>query len=137
PLRPRSNAGVRGSGAAADGIACARARLRPWSTGRQHGRPPMSRPARIPDRGDVAPSVVATLLGLSTTAEFEQMLPELNRRGFPSPDPTTGRYCIEAVDRWRRRRHPQLFPELTMAVCAVDARAVVEDRLATMRTGKR
>jgi hypothetical protein len=65
------------------------------------------------------------------------LLPELNRRGFPSPDPTTGRYCVEAVDRWRRRRHPQLFPELTVAVGAVDARAVVEDRLATMRTGKR
>jgi hypothetical protein len=61
----------------------------------------------------------------------------LEKRGFPEPDQTTGRYCIEAVDRWRLRRHPRLFPELTAAAGAVDARAVVEDRLAAMRKGQR
>jgi hypothetical protein len=78
----------------------------------------MSRPTRIPDRGDIPPNAIASLMGLSL-AEFQQLLPELNRRGFPPPDATTGRYCIEAVDRWRRRRYPQLFPELTASPTAM------------------
>jgi hypothetical protein len=89
----------------------------------------MSRPSRIPDRGDVAPSVVANRLGL-TVPEFEARRSELERRGFPEPDETTGRYCIEAVDRWRLRRHARLFPELTAATGAVDAAMVFEQRLA-------
>jgi hypothetical protein len=96
----------------------------------------MSRPRRIPDRGDVAPSIVAARLGLSQS-EFDVQRRELEQRGFPAPDETTGRYCIEAVDRWRLRRHARLFPELTEATGAVDARAVVEDRLAAMRKGQR
>lgn len=88
----------------------------------------MSRPLRIPDRGDVTPAVVAQRLGVSA-ADFEAWRPELERRGFPIPDPTTGRYCIEAVDRWRLRRHAKLFPELTTISTAVDARTVIEDRL--------
>jgi hypothetical protein len=96
----------------------------------------MSRPARIPDRGDVAQSIVAARLGLSLP-EFEAQRHELEKRGFPTPDETTGRYCIEAVDRWRLRRHARLFPELTIAAGAVDARTVVEDRLAAMRKGQR
>jgi hypothetical protein len=96
----------------------------------------MSRPSRIPDRGDVAPYIVANRLGL-TLPEFEARRPELERRGFPEPDETTGRYCIEAVDRWRLRRHARLFPELTAVAGAVDARAVVEERLAVMRKGQR
>jgi hypothetical protein len=96
----------------------------------------MTRPARIPDRGDVAPSIIAARLGL-TLSEFETQRPELERRDFPEPDETTGRYCIEAVDIWRLRRHPRLFPELTTVSGAVDARAVVEGRLAAMRKGQR
>ena len=61
------------------------------------------RPPRIPDRGDIPPSIVANRLG-STLPEFEAWRHELERRGFPGPDETTGRYCIEAVDRWRLRR---------------------------------
>jgi len=38
---------------------------------------------------------------------------ELERRGFPERDPTTGGYCIEAVDRSCFRRFPRLFRELT------------------------
>jgi hypothetical protein len=95
----------------------------------------MARPARIPDRGDVPPSIVAVRLGL-TLQEFEARRAELERRGFPEPDITTGRYCIEAVDIWRLRRHPRLFPELTAVAGAVDARAVVGDRLAAMRKGQ-
>jgi hypothetical protein len=96
----------------------------------------MTRPARIPDRGDVAPSIIAARLGLSVS-EFEARRHDLLRRGFPEPDETTGRYCIEAVDVWRLRRHPRLFPELTAVSGAADARAVVEDRLAAMRKGQR
>ncbi len=88
----------------------------------------MSRPRRIPDRGDVSPGVVAQRLGMPL-ADFEAFRVELERRGFPERDPTTGRYCIEAVDRWRLRRFPRLFPELTAIPSAVDARTVVEDRL--------
>jgi hypothetical protein len=91
----------------------------------------MTRPARIPDRGDVAPSIVAARLGLSLS-EFEAQRLELERRGFPGPDKTTGRYCMEAVDRWRLRRHARLFPELTAATGAMDAGAVFEERMALL-----
>jgi hypothetical protein len=89
----------------------------------------MTRRPSIPDRGDVAASTVAARLGLSLT-DFEARRPELERRGFPQPDETTGKYCIEAVDRWRLRRHLRLFPELTAPVGAVDAGAVFEERMA-------
>jgi hypothetical protein len=88
----------------------------------------MTRPARLPDCGDVLPSVAAQRLGLSAD-EFERVRPQLEGRGFPPADPTTGRYCIEAVDKWRLRRFPQLFPELTAAPSAVDARAVFHERM--------
>jgi hypothetical protein len=96
----------------------------------------MSRPARIPDRGDVLPAAAAQRLGMSL-ADFEARRGELERRGFPDPDPTTGRYCIEAVDRWRLRRFPRLFPELTVSPAAVDAHAVIDDRLRAMEGGRR
>ena len=44
----------------------------------------MSRPRRIPQRGDVAASAVAELLGLSI-ADFEARREELRRRDFPEP----------------------------------------------------
>lgn len=88
----------------------------------------MSRPVRIPDRGDVPPEIIAQRLGLPLV-DFERVRPDLERRGFPGPDPTTGRYCIEAVDRWRLRRFPRLFPELTVSPAAVDADAVFEERM--------
>jgi hypothetical protein len=88
----------------------------------------MSRRRRIPARGDVAASLVAELLGLSLT-DFEARRPALRERGFPEQDPTTGLYCIEAVDRWRMRRHPRLFPELTSAPTAAHAAAVFDERL--------
>jgi hypothetical protein len=86
------------------------------------------RPLKIPDRGDVSPGAVAHRLGLSL-AEFDLRREELHGRGFPQPDPTTGCYCIEAVDRWRLARHKHLFPELLAAPAAVNAAAVFNDRL--------
>jgi len=88
----------------------------------------MTRPRRFPGRGDVAAPVVAGLLGLSL-AEFEALRGALRERDFPDPDPTTGLYCIEAVDRWRLRRYARLFPELTAAPAAVHADAVFDHRL--------
>jgi hypothetical protein len=88
----------------------------------------VTRPRRIPARGDVTTVVVAELLGLSVS-DFEARQPQLREWGFPEPDPTTGLYCIEAVDRWRLRRHARLFPELTIAPGAAHADSVFEERL--------
>jgi hypothetical protein len=92
----------------------------------------MSRPLRIPERGDVAKTLIAHRLGLSVS-DFELMRPELERRDFPLPDPTTGRYCIEAVDRWRCLRHPRLFPELTATPAATHAETVFHERMHRLR----
>ena len=92
----------------------------------------MARPIRVPDRGDVPRAIVALRLGL-TVSGFELRRPELERRGFPAADPTTGHYCIEAVDRWRCLRHPRLFPELTAAPAAAHADVVFNDRMRQLR----
>jgi hypothetical protein len=91
----------------------------------------MSRPRAIPERGDVTPSIVAARLGLSLS-DFESKCAALLERGFPPPDPTTGCYCIEAVDRWRLRRHAMLFPELTTTPTAAHAGAVFNERIARL-----
>jgi hypothetical protein len=82
---------------------------------------------------DVPPEAAARRLG-KTRAEFDELLPRLRARGFPGPDPDTGNYDLDAIDAWRQARHPQLFG-LTGLPRAVDARAVVSDRLARMRGG--
>lgn len=89
----------------------------------------MGRPRTIPERGDVPAAAVAQRLGLTDARELEALRPQLEARGFPPPDPVTGRWCIEAVDRWRLLRHQRLFPELTVAPAAVDPRTVFHDRL--------
>ncbi len=94
----------------------------------------MGRPQLIPEIGDVPVAKVAARMGFAGVREFESALPELRRRGFPAADPTSGHYCIEAIDRWRRRRHPDLFPELTVLGEARDA-SVARQRLAERRTG--
>lgn len=58
-----------------------------------------------------------------TLAEFEAKLPELLARGFPPPDRTTGMFDLDAIDEWRRLRHPRLF--LTHPERARDARSVL------------
>ena len=88
----------------------------------------MGRPAHIPDRGDVPIAVVARCLGL-TVADFELRRPELEKRGFPEADETTGLYAIEAVNRWRLRRYPNLFPELTTSPTATHAEVVFHGRM--------
>lgn len=72
---------------------------------------------------DLTQREVARRLGM-TVAAFREAVPELAARGFPSPDPLTGRYDPEAVERWRRLRNASLFPELSTGPLAKDARAV-------------
>ncbi len=87
---------------------------------------PVRAPRIIP--GDVPAEAAGRRLGL-TEAEFKSALPGLLARGFPGADPTTGLYDLEAVDAWRRARHPHLFT-LTGATTAVDARTgIVRHRL--------
>ncbi|GGC90831.1 hypothetical protein GCM10010994_55780 [Chelatococcus reniformis] len=83
-------------------------------------RPSPVQPPRAPavrfavDPGDIPPEKAARRLHL-TAAEFRDALPRLLARGFPAPDPTTGMFDLEAIDRWRHARHLRLFPELTAA----------------------
>jgi hypothetical protein len=58
---------------------------------------------------DIPAVIAARRLGLSVE-QFQEQLPALLQRGFPAPDETTGNFCLEAIDQWRIRRFPQLFP---------------------------
>ena len=82
------------------------------------------------DPGDVPPEKAARRLGV-TLADFQAALPRLLERGFPEADPDTGNFDLEAIDAWRRRRHPHLYDGEVIG--ARDASAVVEARIAAMR----
>jgi hypothetical protein len=60
------------------------------------------------DPADVPEEKAARRLYL-TVAQFREKLPRLLARGFPAADPDTGMYDLEAIDVWRRSRHPGLF----------------------------
>jgi hypothetical protein len=47
-----------------------------------------------------------------TPNQFVECRRRLYARGFPVPDETTGLYDIEAIDRWRMRQRPDLYPEV-------------------------
>lgn len=83
---------------------------------------------KLPPGGDVPPAVAARRLGLSLT-QFEAALPKLQQREppFPSADPTTGNFDLDAIDNWRRARYPHLF--LTSPQTALNAKSVVRDRM--------
>lgn len=86
---------------------------------------------KLPPGGDVPATAAARRLGLGPE-EFKLKLVDLMARGFPPPDPTTGNYDLDAIDAWRRSRHPRQFPtegQLT-PVAARDAKDVVRARLA-------
>jgi hypothetical protein len=74
------------------------------------------------DPGDVPPEKAARRLHL-TVDEFNERLPNLLARGFPSADPDTGMYDLEAIDRWRKLRSPALFG-LTPATAVAQAVAI-------------
>ena len=100
----------------------------------REGHIAMARPSRIPERGDIPKALVALRLCMSV-ADFDARRPELEKRGFPEPDSTSGCYAVEAVDRWRLRRYPRLFPELTAAPCAAHAESVFAGRLGQLQNG--
>jgi hypothetical protein len=56
------------------------------------------------DPADVPPEKAARRLHL-TLARFNEILPNLVKRGFPTADPDTGMFDPEAIDLWRRSRH--------------------------------
>lgn len=67
--------------------------------------------ARIPRAPDIRfkvepayapPEKIARRLGLSDD-EFRQVGPALFAEGFPAPDSTTGKFCIESVEIWSGR----------------------------------
>lgn len=88
---------------------------------------------KLPPGGDVPPPTAARRVGLSLDA-FTDALPGLMARGFPSPDPTTGNFDLDAIDAWRRKRYPHLFPsQLTPAPTAHDAKRVLDERLGIRR----
>lgn len=91
----------------------------------------MTTPRFHVDPGDVPAVVAARRLGLSE-AQFQAKRPELEARGFPKPDPTTGNWDLDAIDQWRRRRHPDLF--LTTPDKPRDARTVnFDERMNRLR----
>ena len=56
------------------------------------------------DPRDVPPEKAARRLHL-TLARFNELLPNLTKRGFPEPDPDTGTFDLDAIDLWRKSRH--------------------------------
>lgn len=60
---------------------------------------------------DVPPHAAARVLGLTLEA-FHDKLPELIARRFPSPDPTTGNFDLDAIARWQNSRNSHLFHEI-------------------------
>ena len=93
----------------------------------------MSMRFKLPPGGDVPPIVAARRLGLSLDA-FKDALPALIGRGFPPADDVTGNFDLDAIDAWRRRRYPQLYPQAP-STGARHAKDVVMQRLAGIRGG--
>jgi hypothetical protein len=57
------------------------------------------------DPADVPADKAARRLHL-TLEQFNQVLPNLIKRGFPAADPDTGMFDLDAIDAWRRNgRH--------------------------------
>jgi len=64
------------------------------------------------DPADVPAEKAARRLHL-TLERFNEVLPNLLKRGFPAADPDTGMFDLEAIDRWRRSRHGLASPDGT------------------------
>lgn len=60
------------------------------------------------DPGDVPEGKAARRLHL-TVGQFREALSRLLERGFPPADPDTAMFDLEAIDAWRRSRHPHLL----------------------------
>ncbi|WP_152527605.1 MULTISPECIES: hypothetical protein [unclassified Afipia] len=60
------------------------------------------------DPGDIPAEKAARRLHISLV-RFNELLPNLLKRGFPAADPDTGNFDLDAIDQWRRLRNPHLF----------------------------
>lgn len=87
------------------------------------------------DPGDVPAEKAARRLHI-TLARFNELLPNLLKRGFPAADPDTGNFDLDAIDQWRRLRNPNLFG-LTRAAKAeeptVDSTLSLGERFVAMK----
>jgi len=81
--------------------------------------------------GDVSLRIMVRVLAISVD-DFERMRPELEARGFPKPDSTTGNYDLDAVHAWRKFRNPHLFG-LTAVPAARDSSIDFDNRLEGLR----
>jgi len=79
---------------------------------------------------DVPRELAARRIGL-TLPRFDAVLADLVDRGFPPADATTGNFDLDAIDEWRKRRHPDLFKQQLVATSPAPAHstALVRDRL--------
>lgn len=84
--------------------------------------------------GDVPAQVAARRMGMTAEA-FTAALPNLIARGFPKADPDTGNFDLDAIDVWRKLRHPHIFSG-RQEFAARDASTVVSDRLDILRGRK-
>lgn len=91
----------------------------------------MRRPPALPPDilGDRPLAQAAKLMGL-TAPEFQQLLPKLRERFFPGPDPLTGLFDLDAIIRWRKQRHPEVYGLERGISEALDARVVWAKRKA-------
>jgi hypothetical protein len=91
----------------------------------------MTQPRPSPIRFKVVPLDVPAIKAARrlhlTLPQFQEKLPELLRRGFPSPDPTTGMFFLPAIDRWMESRAP-----LTMASALQDDAIIINARIARL-----
>jgi hypothetical protein len=80
--------------------------------------------------GDVPASAAAQRMGMTLEA-FSDALPNLIARGFPAADPDTKNFDLDAIDQWRRSRHPHLYGGRA-DFGARDAATVARDRIEAM-----
>lgn len=123
-----------------------------WRHSAAMPQPPRSDQIRFPvDPRDVPPEKAARRLHL-TLSQFEKVLPQLLKRGFPPPDPDTGNFDLKIIDLWMDGRttvvataSPRGTRELTSyrrSLLAesgsqpLDARVVIEERLKLLGEGK-
>lgn len=84
---------------------------------------------------DVDAAHAARRLGI-TLAVFEAKLPDLLARNFPPADPTTGNFDLDAIDLWRKTRHPRLYGLTPIAAGSVVSPSSMGERFhATKKRG--
>jgi len=85
----------------------------------------------------VPASAAARRLGL-TERDFKDRLYDFEKAGFPRPDPVSGNYDIEAIDRYIEARNPTFFGKADDGG-AITEQSVMLQRIAEMgaANGKR